>query len=106
MGCISTVSGDIAKYSTELKEQGSQLPEQAISRLWPSMCQAAGVPAEPMPPVDHVRSMWGFVTGALVYKSTTTLLNHMKMWPDQIYNELPSREQADTRGKEWMRGKL
>ena len=63
--CIREISADLPQHMDELTRLGKDMPEELLQRLWPSICEKAGIPLFDMPALEKVHSMWPFIEASV-----------------------------------------
>lgn len=64
--CISVMKADLPRYAEvlgHLTDDSATRPQ--LEELWPLLCEAADVRVYEMPPQEHLRAMWPFLSSAI-----------------------------------------
>jgi len=56
---------DLREHVEELGLLAKRETLQEMETVWPRLCEAAGVPLYPMPPVEQLETMWPFVAAGI-----------------------------------------
>jgi len=100
--CVNQMKLNIEHHVDDLKVlAGSQ---EHLKEFWPLICRMAGFPQMiPLPPPEHLDSMWSFVSAAVRSRVRLEKLeSEVPKWPIQLYGTMPASHQADEKAKKWL----
>uniref|UniRef100_A0A7S3U170 BTB domain-containing protein n=1 Tax=Emiliania huxleyi TaxID=2903 RepID=A0A7S3U170_EMIHU len=63
--CLKAMVADLREHVEELGLLAKRETLQEMETVWPRLCEAAGVPLYPMPPVEQLETMWPFVAAGI-----------------------------------------
>ena len=109
--CLDQMKEKLEDHVNDLQILVGRECQEHLAQLWPLILRKAGVQADlPMPPPDHLESMWPFLARAV---TTTPKANRfeslqfaMRTWPQQLYYFLPSSGNCKERAKSFLADKL